>query len=631
MRRVTSISLKARSTLFLVAYTLILEGSVLAYFYYAGKSTIERQSREDVRRHSTLATRSIEQALLDSEMELTSLRLLLGPAPTSDLSQPSSLKPAEELLMSLPGKYVEIGVLDRRTRQLVAVRMVREFTGSYPVLEVHPEQSLSPGCILAFTNPSASMCVTGPMPGTYGYIMEIAMTLEGDGDRFLVAHVFLDSLLETIRRIPAPANTSALAADKNGLILYATDISLLGTYVRSDSTRPGFAPGENPDRKELGKSGPTTIDHWVQLRQPDIFLAVEKDCSEDFRRLRIEVISVALFAAVIAIVALIGIRALILRLSASLGRVTEVAQAVAGGDFSRRIDIGPRHDEIGLLVSSFNTMTAKLESSYAALNEANELLRRRVKELIRTRRRLSRKQRLALVGEAISQTSHEIQNKIGGIGIWVQNLERYGAKDAAAAECIRELKAALASSQDMLMRFKQFYRQPPLVIAEINASELIDLSLARVAPDLQSKGLTLVRENDELSMTIRIDISQMRDAVVNILLNAIHFSPDHGILTLGLHRNRDYAVLSFSDQGPGLQTKDELFQPFYTTRPNGSGLGLAITRNIIMAHSGRIRGYNRPKGGACFEIYLPLPGNLSTNGVSVRVGHEQRNEEGIRR
>jgi two-component system sensor histidine kinase FlrB len=65
-------------------------------------------------------------------------------------------------------------------------------------------------------------------------------------------------------------------------------------------------------------------------------------------------------------------------------------------------------------------------------------------------------------------------------------------------------------------------------------------------------------------------------------------------------------VFSFSDQGPGLNATDKLFQPFYTTRPMGSGLGLAIARNIVLAHSGRIRGYNRAEGGACFEIHLPL-------------------------
>jgi signal transduction histidine kinase len=351
---------------------------------------------------------------------------------------------------------------------------------------------------------------------------------------------------------------------------------------------------------------PAKTVQWARLRRPAVYLSIEKDSSDEFTQLRIKVIRVAFIAAVIALIALLGIRALILRMAVSLGRVTEVAQVVAGGDFSRRIDIAPRRDEIGLLVSSFNTMTEKLEKSYTALNEVNAQLRRKIKDLIRTRRLLSQKQRLALVGEAMSKTSHEIQNKIGGIGIWVQNLERYGSKDEASAECIQELKSALASSQDMLQHFKKFYRQPPLQIVEIRAAELIDLSLARVASELQAKELKIIREDGEKQIVIGIDLAQMCDAVVNILLNAIHFSPDHGTLTLGSRRNGGYVVFSFSDQGPGLNATDKLFQPFYTTRPMGSGLGLAIARNIVLAHSGRIRGYNRAEGGACFEIHLPL-------------------------
>jgi signal transduction histidine kinase len=606
MRSANSLSLKAKSILFLVAYTLILEGSVLVYFYYSSTRAIEKQSVEDAKRHCALAAGSVERALRNSEIELTGLRSLLRLAPIPDLSQPSSLKPAEELVLALSRKYVDIGVLDRKTRQMMAVRTIREFTGVYSIIEVRPEQELSRDCMPISNNSTASPCIAGPMPGAHGHVIEIAMPLESGGDRFLVAHIYIDFLLESIREIPSPGSISSYATDKNGLILYATDVALLGTYVQNSSPHLGFMPGEDSALTRPAQYMSAKAVQWVRLRQPAIFISVEKDCSNDLRQLRIKVISVASFAAVIAIVVLMGVRALILRIAASLGRITEVARDVAGGDFSRRINIGPRHDEIGLLISSFNTMTEKLEGSYKALKDVNEQLRHRVKDLIRTRRRLSQKQRLALVGEAISKTSHEIQNKIGGIGIWVQNLEQCGAKDDISAECIRELKSALASSQNMLVHFKRFYRQPPLQIAEINAAELIDLALARVVPDIQAKGLTIVREIDEKQIAIRIDISQMCDAAVNILLNAIHFSPNHSLLILGLHQNQEHAVFSISDQGPGLKEKDKLFQPFYTTKSSGSGLGLAIARNIVMAHSGRIRGYNRSEGGACFEIHLPL-------------------------
>jgi signal transduction histidine kinase len=607
---IDSLSLKTKSILFLIAYTLILEGGVLAYFYYSSSRAIERQSEADVSRYCSLAIGSIERELSDSEMELTGLRSLLKLAQIPDLAQPFALKPAEELALALPRKYAEIGVLDRKTQHMMAVRTTSEFTGIYSIIEDRPEQELARECLSVFQESTASSCMAGPMPGAHGHVIEIAMPLEVSGDRYLVARIYLDFLLQTLREIPSQANISAFAADESGLMLFATDASLLGTYVQNSSPQLGFRPGEDPTAKGPMRFIPAKTVQWVRLQKPAVLVSIEKDCSSEFRQLQIQVISLASFTGVIAIVALLGIRVLIARMAASLGRVTDVAQVVAGGDFSRRIDIAPRRDEIGLLVSSFNTMTEKLARSYTALNEVNEQLRRKIRDLIRTRRRLSQKQRLALVGEAMSKTSHEIQNKIGGIGIWVQNLERCGFKDEVTSECIRELKSALASSQDMLLHFKQFYRQPPLQVVAIPAAELVDFSLARVASDIQSKGLKIVREGDGKKAQVRIDLSQMCDAVVNLLLNAIHFSPDHGTLTLGVHLNGRRVVFSFSDQGPGLNETDKLFQPFFTTRPMGSGLGLAIAKNIVAAHSGRLRGYNRAEGGACFEIHLPLEPDL---------------------
>jgi two-component system sensor histidine kinase FlrB len=277
---------------------------------------------------------------------------------------------------------------------------------------------------------------------------------------------------------------------------------------------------------------------------------------------------------------------------------------VADGDFSRRIAIR-RNDELGLLIRSFDRMTERLEGNYQALNALNRQLERKIRELTRTRRRLSQKQRLALVGEAISKTSHEIQNKIGGIGVWVQNLERSSAGDETTALCIRELKAALHSSQDLLVHCKQFYRRPPLNMGEIPAQDLINTCLIRIAPEVQLKCLHVETDFGDDTLTIEMDALQMTDALVNIFLNAVYFSPEGGTLSVGVVRDGRYVVFSVSDRGPGLQAKDKLFRPFYTTKPSGSGLGLAITRNIVDAHSGRIRACNRPGGGACFEIRLP--------------------------
>ena len=97
----------------------------------------------------------------------------------------------------------------------------------------------------------------------------------------------------------------------------------------------------------------------------------------------------------------------------------------------------------------------------------------------------------------------------------------------------------------------------------------------------------------------------MTDALVNLLLNAAHFSPEGGTVFLKLRRDGANDVFSIRDQGPGLPAKARLFRPFFTTRPAGSGLGLAMVRKIVHSHGGRVRAFNHAGGGACFELQLP--------------------------
>ena len=115
---------------------------------------------------------------------------------------------------------------------------------------------------------------------------------------------------------------------------------------------------------------------------------------------------------------------------------------------------------------------------------------------------------------------------------------------------------------------------------------------------------------------LRINESRIVQVVDNILSNAISFSPKHGMVTFILHGKASdrTAVLEIMDNGPGIpETKLEtVFDRFYSARPcsekfgDHSGLGLSIARQIVDAHHGQLTAHNRPEGGACFRLALPL-------------------------
>jgi signal transduction histidine kinase len=106
------------------------------------------------------------------------------------------------------------------------------------------------------------------------------------------------------------------------------------------------------------------------------------------------------------------------------------------------------------------------------------------------------------------------------------------------------------------------------------------------------------------------DLEQMRLVILNLLLNAIQAVPVRGAISINVKRDDSLCnlIVTIRDTGPGIpeENLDRIFEPYFTNRPGGTGLGLALARRIIEEHEGTIKATNHPKGGAQFEISLPI-------------------------
>jgi two-component system, NtrC family, sensor histidine kinase HydH len=106
----------------------------------------------------------------------------------------------------------------------------------------------------------------------------------------------------------------------------------------------------------------------------------------------------------------------------------------------------------------------------------------------------------------------------------------------------------------------------------------------------------------------RLDATLMKQAILNLLINAQQAMPDGGsiYIKIDLHGD-DLARLDVIDTGPGIpeNQQERIFQAYYSTKKGGTGLGLAMTRKIIREHDGRILVYSSPPSGSCFTILLP--------------------------
>jgi two-component system sensor histidine kinase HydH len=231
-----------------------------------------------------------------------------------------------------------------------------------------------------------------------------------------------------------------------------------------------------------------------------------------------------------------------------------------------------------------------------ALLFSRQLQRREAAE-----RRLEEQRRLAVLGEMSSVIAHELRNPLaslkGHAQLLAEKLPEGGRERAKADRIVLEAERLEALSGDLL----DFSRGGPIERREVDpvavlhaAAESVDAARIRLAPEA-APGRS------------RLDPDRIRQALTNLLLNAIQASPPGAVVEAAVSREKGTLVFTVRDHGAGIRPEDRerLFEPFYTTRASGTGLGLAVAQRIAQMHGGTITAANDPGGGAVFRIALP--------------------------
>lgn len=233
-----------------------------------------------------------------------------------------------------------------------------------------------------------------------------------------------------------------------------------------------------------------------------------------------------------------------------------------------------------------------------------------------------RSERLAVIGTMAAKFAHEIRNPLGSIRLNLDSLRENLAPTLAPA-LLNSIDSELRRIQRISDGYLQFARLPPTTRQPLRLHDWLPEELRFHEPLLQQQGIALRTEFDSAVPAVSADKTQLGQALLNLVRNAVDAMPGGGTLTVRTARNGTTALLSLADTGHGMnaEQKARIFQPFFTSRPGGTGLGLALTQQIVLEHDGRIECASVAGQGTTFTIHLPLAKEIADETQANRSAH----------
>ncbi len=219
-------------------------------------------------------------------------------------------------------------------------------------------------------------------------------------------------------------------------------------------------------------------------------------------------------------------------------------------------------------------------------------------------------ERLAALGRITAGVAHEVKNPLNSMRLWLENLKESlpADQDANSHQAVQVLDKEIDRLDAVVKRFLDFTRPMEVRLEQTQLSQLLGEVLDVARPQLQKANVEMVQSLPNDVPEVFVDRDLLKQAVLNLVLNAVDAMPGGGQIRLELTRRAEMAEISVTDTGRGipLENRQKIFQLFFTTRPGGSGIGLASTFRIVQLHNGSIDFTSEVGHGTTFRIELPL-------------------------
>jgi signal transduction histidine kinase len=256
---------------------------------------------------------------------------------------------------------------------------------------------------------------------------------------------------------------------------------------------------------------------------------------------------------------------------------------------------------VGYLSQAQRKIREQLESAGSELKAAYQ-------KLNDTFDQLRHADRLASLGQLSAGIAHEIRNPLGSIQGAVDILAQGIPAADPRSEFAQIARKEVSRLEKLTGEILQFSKPAPPKQMAIHWSEIIEPACRLCTDRAVHQGVEIINQVHASTVSIFVDPEQVKQVLINILINAIQAQPGGGRITIQCSAEAGESIISIQDYGSGINSDqvDHIFDPFFTTKREGTGLGLSISFQLVKNNGGRIWVTSEPGQGSCFHICFPI-------------------------
>ena len=286
--------------------------------------------------------------------------------------------------------------------------------------------------------------------------------------------------------------------------------------------------------------------------------------------------------------------------SVLVGQILDPIRRLAWGGQGKDVAAG-LSDEVKAIGQKFRALEKDVDQAHLDLEQSRD--------------HLMQSEKLAMAGKLAAGVAHTIRNPLTSVKLRLFSLERGLKLDPSQQEDFEVIAEEIGHIDTIVRNFLEFARPPKLTAQPVSLSAVVDTTLTLLKHRLESYNVVVTVERGRPLPEINADPDQLKEALVNLVLNACEAMIEGGEIVIReetgvLEPYGRILAVRVTDSGPGIAPAllERIFQPFFTTKGEGSGLGLAIVKRIVDEHGGWITAQSPEGRGASFTMVFPYEG-----------------------